>query len=155
MRLAAESQSLMEDFLRERFRVEALKLRPIFIYHGHAARWLTRAFRIGAITFGRHVFVEPKMVTRDEKGMLRVPGWLLAHEATHVFQYAGAGFAGFLVSYLSGYWRALRAQRKWGREARMAAYLAIKEECEARESETAFAVWVALNGKPHAIDPED
>ncbi|HYY58219.1 MAG TPA: DUF4157 domain-containing protein [Pyrinomonadaceae bacterium] len=155
MRLAVESQRLMEEFLRERFRLETLKLPPLSLYRGRVASWLTNTFRIGAITFGRRIFVAPKMVTPDETGRLKVPGWLVAHEATHVWQYECAGFAGFLSSYLAGYWRALRAQRKWGREARQAAYLAIREECEARESETAYAVWIALRESGPTLDLED
>lgn len=155
MRLAAESHRLIEEFLRDRFRLEMLKLPPMRLYRGRLARWLTGTFQIGAITFGRRIFVEPGMVTRDEAGRLKVPGWLLAHEATHVWQYQSAAWAGFLFSYLGGYWRALRVQRKWGREARLAAYLAIMEECEARESETAYAVWIALKGRAPAIDLED
>jgi hypothetical protein len=156
MRLAADSHRLIETFMRERFRLETLRLPPIFLHHGRLALWLTRTFRIGAITFGRHIFVEPKLVGRDEEsGRMRVPGWLVAHEATHVWQYECAGFSRFLLSYLSGYWRALRAQGKWGSEARIAAYLAIREECEARESETAYAVWIALDKGPQAIDLEN
>jgi Domain of unknown function (DUF4157) len=145
----------MEEFLRERFRLETLKLPSVSVYRGRVARWLTVTFRIGAITFGRRIFVAPKLVTLDEAGKLKIPGWLIAHEATHVWQYESAGFARFLFSYLRGYWRALRAQQKWGREARQAAYLAIREECEARESETAYAVWIALKGRVPTIDLED
>ncbi|HVG35933.1 MAG TPA: DUF4157 domain-containing protein [Pyrinomonadaceae bacterium] len=142
MKLAAESQQLIEAFLRERFRLATLKLPPVFIYHGGVAHFLTKTFHIGAITFGRHIFVAPKLLTRDGDGKLCVPGWLIAHESTHVLQYQREGFIGFLISYLKGYWRALRMEKSWNGEARMKAYLAIKEECDARESETAYAVWV-------------
>jgi Domain of unknown function (DUF4157) len=143
MRLAPASHQRIETFLREHFHLPTLKLPSIFLYHGRVAACLTRAFKIGAITFGRHVFVAPKMVTRDESGRLRIPGWLIAHEATHVWQYERAGFFGFLFSYLRGYWRALRAQQVWSGEAHLAAYLAIEEECDARESEAAYTAWVA------------
>jgi hypothetical protein len=153
MRLAAESQQLIETFLRERFHLSTLKLPSIFLYHGRVAAWLTRTFKIGAITFGRHVFVAPKMVTRDESGRLKIPGWLVAHEATHVWQYERAGFFGFLFSYLRGYWRALRAQQVWGGAAHMAAYLAIEEECDARESEAAYDAWVARGEDARSHEP--
>lgn len=144
MRLASESHQQIETFLSDRFRLESLRLPPISLYHGRVAAWLTHTFKIGAITFGRHIFVAPRMVVRDESGRLCIPGWLIAHEATHVWQYEQAGFFGFLFSYLRGYWRALRAQqRMWGGEARMAAYLAIEEECDARQSEAAYDAWVA------------
>jgi len=143
MKLAAESQQLIEAFLRDRFHLPTLKLPAISIYHGWLAQFLTKTFRIGAITFGHRIFVEPKLLERDRDGRLCVPGWLIAHEATHVWQYQREGFLGFLISYLKGYWRALRMEKRWNGEARMKAYLAIKEECDARESETAYAVWVA------------
>lgn len=143
MRLSPKSQQLVEEFLRERFRLETLQLRPIYIYHGRLALWITRTFRIGGITFGRHIFIAPGMITRDESGTLTVPGWLLVHEATHVWQYQLAGFIGFLVSYLGGYWRALRVEGKWDTDARTKAYLAIREECDARESEAIYSAWVA------------
>jgi hypothetical protein len=146
MQLASEAHELIEKFLRDRFNLPTLKLSPISIYHGRFAHCLTKTFHIGAITFGRRIFVAPELMERDRDGRLCVPGWLIAHEATHVWQYQREGFAGFLISYLKGYWRALRIEKNWNGEARMKAYLAIKEECDARESETAYAVWVALKG---------
>ncbi|HEV2916029.1 MAG TPA: DUF4157 domain-containing protein [Pyrinomonadaceae bacterium] len=143
MRLAAESHRLIETFLRERFQLATLRLPPVFIYRGRLARAVTSTFKIGAITLGRHILVTPKLVTSDGGGNPSIPGWLIAHEATHIWQYKRAGFVGFLVSYLTGYWRALRAQPNWGREARLAAYLAIDEECEARESEAVYDRWIA------------
>jgi len=143
MKLAAESQRLIETFLRDRFDLPALKLPSISLHHGSIARWLTNTFHIGAITFGRHIFVAPKLLTRDARGRWIAPGWLIAHEATHVWQYRREGFLGFLSSYLRGYWRALRTEQRWNGEARMKAYLAIREECDARESEAAYALWIA------------
>jgi hypothetical protein len=147
MKLAAESQQLIEAFLRERFGLAALELPPIAIYHGGLAHLLTKTFNIGAITLGRHIFIAPRLLAREPEGRLCVPGWLIAHEATHVWQYQRDGFTGFLRSYLKGYWRALRTGKGWNGEARMKAYLAIEEECDARESETAYAVWVARKSR--------
>ncbi|MBA3806611.1 MAG: DUF4157 domain-containing protein [Acidobacteria bacterium] len=143
MRLATESHQLIETFMAERFGLEMQKLPPISLHHGRVAGWLTRTLKISAITFGRHIFVAPKRVARDESGRLSIPGWLIVHEATHVLQYERAGFFGFLFSYLCGYWRALRAQQMWNKGARMAAYLAIEEECDARDAEAAFKDWIA------------
>jgi hypothetical protein len=159
MRLSAESQRLVEEFLRERFHLRTLRLSPISVYHGRVALWITRTFRIGAITFGRRIFIAPDMIKRNEQGMLTVPGWLLAHEATHVWQYQLAGFIGFLISYLGGYWRALREQGKWNSDARTQAYLAIREERDARESEAIYSNWLAEKkleaseaGSPEPLD---
>ena len=37
-------------------------------YHGRVADWLTRTFKITAITFGRHILVASRMVVRDDRG---------------------------------------------------------------------------------------
>jgi hypothetical protein len=141
MLLAAASHEHLEGFLREHFHDPALRLPPLFFYNSRLLGWLVRAFHLGAITLGRRVFVLPGYVKRDAEGRLTIPGWLAAHEATHVLQYERAGLAGFLGLYLRGYWRALRAQKKWNAVAHQAAYLAIMEEREAYEAEKAYATW--------------
>jgi hypothetical protein len=143
MKLAAESHTRLESFLREHLRDREMRLPPITIYSGFVARLLTSAFKIGAITFGRRVFVSPRLVKDDEVGRPTLPGWLAAHEAIHVLQYERAGFLRFLVTYLRGYGRALRAGGSWNAAAREAAYLAIAEECAAREAEAAYWTWNA------------
>ena len=142
MLLASESHEHLEGFLREHFDDPALRLPPLYFYESRLLGWIGRAFHLGAITFGRRIFVLPKYIERDARGATTIPGWLAAHEATHVLQYERAGFAGFLVRYLRGYWLALRAQKKWnGGSAHKAAYLAIREEREAHEAEKAYAGW--------------
>ena len=142
MFLDAESHEHLEDFLREHFHDPGLRLPPLYFYESRLLGWVVRAFHLGAITFGRRIFVLPKYMERDARGRLTIPGWLAAHEATHVLQYERAGFAGFLVRYLRGYWRALREQKKRNNEAaHKAAYLAIREEREAHEAEEAYAAW--------------
>lgn len=144
MLLAAESHKRLESFFRERFNDQSLRLPPLFFYRSRLLDWIVKAFNLGAITFGRRIFVLPKYVKRDALGRLTIPGWLAAHEATHVLQYQRAGFARFLARYLRGYWRALRAQKGWNGAARQAAYMAISEESEAREAEQAYAAWSEL-----------
>jgi hypothetical protein len=154
MLLAAESHKQIEAFLRDHFGSSALKLPPVYIYAGRFSRWLTGSFHILAITFGRRIFIAPKIMARDARNRLTVPADLIAHEATHVLQYERAGFIGFLVSYLNEYWRALRSQRQgWGDAARHSAYLAIKQEAEARQAEMAYATWRALQQLPE-VDEE-
>ena len=87
---------------------------------------------------GRHDFVRPTLLKRDESGSVTLPGWLVVHEAAHVLQYAEKGFVRFLAGYLRGYWRALREGGRWDAVGRMAAYKAIAEECEARAAEHAY-----------------
>jgi hypothetical protein len=141
MLLAAESHKRLERFFREHFDDPTLRLPPIHFYYGRVARWFVGGLRQGAITFGRRIFVLPRLIERDEQGRLIVPGWLAVHEATHVLQYERAGFVGFLVLYLGGYWRALRSQKRLSGAAHWAAYRAIREEREAEEAEEAYANW--------------
>jgi hypothetical protein len=157
MLLASESHQRIEAFLRCHLQSETLRLPPVFIYSGRCARYLTRSFNILAITFGRRIFVAAKTVRRDDEGRLVVSARLIAHEAVHVVQYQQAGFIGFLFSYAREYWRALKGQRQGcGKAARLAAYFAIKHECEAYEAESAYAVWLAkleMHGEGEAVSP--
>ncbi len=118
-----------------------MRLPPVSIYSGRLARWLTGAGRVGAITLGRRIFVAPGFVKRDEDGRRTIPGWLLAHEAAHVLQYERAGMFRFLSAYLRGYVRALRELGRWDAGARLAAYLSLAEEREARTAEAAYRAW--------------
>ncbi len=79
------------------------------------------------MTFGPYVLVK-----RDDDRSGR--SILLAHELVHVRQYAEAGWAGFLATYLIGYLRRLVRLRNHND-----AYLAIPAEAEARESTSAWA----------------
>ena len=151
MLLAAESHKRLERFFREHFDDPTLRLPPIYFYHGRIAGWFVRVLRQGAITFGRRIFVLPGLIKRGEQGRLTIPGWLAVHEATHVLQYERAGFLGFLVLYLSGYCRALRAQKRLSGAAHWAAYRAIREESEASEAEDAYAMW---SKRPGTLDEE-
>lgn len=112
----------------------------VYVYAGGFAGLLTRvAGGVGAITFGRRVFVKPSLVRKDSKGRASLPAWLLVHEATHVLQYEERGMLRFLAGYLRGYFRGLKEEGKgFGSAARNKAYLAIPEECAAREAERAY-----------------
>ena len=140
VRLSAESHRKVEEFFRD-FRGEpGLRLPPIKVYAGGFSRLLLDSIGMGAITFGRRVFVAPRMTVRDGRGRRAVHGWLLVHEAAHVLQYEEAGFVKFLLGYLRDYWRGLPAGAKWrlSGPARLAAYLTIPAEQEAREAEHAY-----------------
>lgn len=134
--------------MREHHEDQTLKLPPFFIYCGRVSRAITQTLNIGAITIGRRVWVSPAHVSSDERGGLLVPGWLIVHEATHVLQYERAGYLGFYLSYLGGYWRALRKVEKWDEKGRNAAYLAIPEERLARQAEKAYVEWSARMSAP-------
>ena len=139
MLLAAESHERLERFFREHFGDSGLRLPPLFFYRSRLLLWLGRPFHLGAITFGRRIFVLPEYVKRDMLGRLSIRGSIAAHEATHVLQYEREGWVRFFTLYLRGYWRALRAQGRVSGAAHMAAYLAIREEQEAHEAEEAYA----------------
>ena len=144
MLLARASHARVERFFREHRGEPGLTLPPVYV-HGSLVAWLLTVLAGGmsGITFGRHVFVRPSLVRRDAEGRARVPAPLLVHEATHVLQYEERGFAPFLFDYVREYLRLLRAGGRWGAQRRMAAYLAIGVEREAREAEHAYASWSA------------
>jgi hypothetical protein len=143
MLLAKESHRLMEAFHRALHENDLLELPPVHIHQGRVARLLTHTFHIGAITFGRHIFIKPELTELDAEGKWTAPGWLVAHETTHVLQYQRAGWIGFLLTYLREYWDGLRELKRWDAAARMAAYKAIRVECDARDAEEAYAAWKA------------
>jgi hypothetical protein len=139
MRLSPTAHAELESFFREYRGDVGLRLPAVAVHGGPLARLLTfLAGRMGAVTLGRHVFVSPRLLGRNAAGRRTVPGWLLAHEAAHVLQYAERGRLRFLRDYLWGFFRALWRGRRISRAARTAAYLAIAEECEARAVEEAF-----------------
>ncbi len=141
MKLAAQSQFHIQNFFRAYLGDQAFELPSILIYRNRFAHLITGVCRVGAITFGRRVFVAPAFIMRDESKRLITPGWLVAHEAMHVLQYKQRGSASFLVRYVYGFWRALRKTGRWDKAARMTAYLDIAEECAAREVEEAYCAW--------------
>jgi hypothetical protein len=142
MKLAKESHRRLEEFFREHLQDRGLHLPPIYIHSGRIARLITGKLRVGAITFGRHILLSPERVIRAGD-MTTAPGWLVAHEATHVLQYERDGLLRFFFKYLMGYWRALREIGKFDYEARMKAYLTIAEEQSAHEVERAYQQWSA------------
>lgn len=139
MRLSGEAQREVEEFFRRHHGRRGLVLPPVYVYAGGFAGLLTKAAGgVGAITFGRRVFVKPSLVRKDSMGRAEVPAWLLVHEAAHVLQYEERGTLRFLVGYLRGYFRGLLEGKRFDTAARTAAYLAIPEECAAREAERAY-----------------
>jgi len=139
MRLSDESHRHVEQFFRVHRGDAGFVLPRMRIHGGPVARLLMVSAGMGALTLGRHVFVRPSLLGRDARGRATLPGWLVVHEAAHVIQYAEGGFVRFLLKYLRGYWRALREGGRWDAAGRMAAYLAIAEEREARAAERDYA----------------
>jgi hypothetical protein len=138
MKLAADAHLEIERFLRRHFLDPELRLPSPHVHTGWFARCLMKAIKMGAVTFGRHIFVAPAFVERDAEGKIVVPAWLIAHESTHILQYQEAGYIKFFYHYLRGYWRALVEGGKWDASGRMAAYKAIAAEREAHAVEDAY-----------------
>ncbi len=138
MRLSDKSHREVEEFFRKHQGMPGLVLPPVYVYAGLLARLLTEPARVGAITFGRRVFVRPTLIKNDSSGRASVPAWLLVHEAAHVLQYEERGYLRFFVGYLRSYVRGLREGKGFDAAARNAAYLAIPEECAARAAEHAY-----------------
>jgi hypothetical protein len=143
MRLAEESRARLEQFFRSYERDEKLRLPLIFIHAGFWSNVLTRAFRAAAFTVGRHIFVARKVIGKDGRGQLTMPGWLLAHEAAHVRQFQRAGFLPFLFNYARQYLTFLAQGGKFNLKARTEAYERLTPEREAREVEAAYLEWRA------------
>jgi len=141
----------MEEFFRGLRGEPGLRLPPFKVYAGPLSGLLLDSIGMGAITFGRRVFVSRRLVRKGAGGRLTAPGWLLVHEAAHVLQYEEKGFVKFLFDYLRAYWAALREGGRWGGAGRMAAYLAIPDEREAREAEYAFRSSAEKGGAGRAL----
>jgi hypothetical protein len=147
MRLAEESHARLERFFRWHERDEKLRLPVMFVHAGFLSHHLTRVLRIEAITIGRHIFVSPVELERDERGHLPMRGGLLAHEAAHVRQFQREGLLPFLYNYLREYLTFLYRIGKLDATARRLAYEQITHEQEAREVEAAYLEW-RLNVTP-------
>lgn len=145
MQLTPETHRHLEDFMRVYFNDPQLTLPPVRMYGGRFARFFTRTFKIGAITIGRRIVVTPNLVLPMEDGQWGVPGWLLAHEGTHVIQYQRAGLFGFLGSYLKDYFKTLRKGLKMDAKSRNEAYRAIRQEEHARAAEEAYEQWLGAS----------
>lgn len=98
--LNRQAHDCLEHFLREHLQKSDLQLPAVKIYSGRLIGVFARLFQFGAITINRRIFVRPDLLFRDGDERLTISGWLLAHEALHVCQYAELGPLKFL--YASG-----------------------------------------------------
>lgn len=118
-----------------------LRLPVVFVHAGFWSGVLTRLLRIAAITIDRHIFVSRKLVWRNVRGQLTMPGALLAHEAEHVRQFQQVGILPFISNYVSEYLVFLVRRGKFDAKTKMEAYERITREREAREVEAAYLKW--------------
>jgi hypothetical protein len=147
MKLSRKLHQELESFFRECFGNDKLNLPEIEIYGKRGARFVTRALSVHGITFGRHIFIKPSLISRNSKQKLSMSKELLAHEATHVLQYDKLGFLIFFYTYLKGYLAALKRKPKWDFQSRLEAYWEIPQEQEARECAAKFIEWSARSEK--------
>lgn len=135
----------MEAFFQEFLSDKTFKLPKINFYAGKFSRIFTLLLSIHGITFGRHIFIQPSLLTNDFENRPKLPPELAAHEIAHVLQYKNAGFLIFFYKYLTSYWRNLRTKKSWNADARHKAYLEIPFETEAREVAARFVEWNRSN----------
>ena len=141
MKLADSSHQRLEAFFREYLDDADFRLPAINFHVGVFTRILTGLISVHGITFGKSIFIAPKLLSFDQNNFFKLPEDLIAHEITHALQYRREGFLNFFYKYVSGYWRNLRMKKKWNAAARHQAYLEIPFEVEARAIAAKFTEW--------------
>ena len=141
MKLSADSHRQLEDFFREYFGDENLKLPEIQIYARRGSYLVTKLLSVDGIAFGRHIFITPRCLRRTPDDRLCAPRELIVHEVTHTMQYRRHGVFKFFYLYLKGFLAALRQKESWNFQARLKAYLEIPQEIEARALAAEYVNW--------------
>ena len=144
MKLAESSHQKLEAFFREYLNDEEFHLPQIYFYVGKFTNLLTAIISVHGITFGRRIFIAPKLLSFNQNNLLNLPENLVAHEIAHVLQYGREGSLKFFYKYLTSFWRNLRKRRKWDAVSRQNAYLEIPFEVEARRVAAKFVEWRSL-----------
>lgn len=144
MKLNPDLHSELENFFRYYYDDDSLKLPQIEIYARRGSKLVTKLLAVHGVTFGRHVFVRPRLTKRNKSDRLCVSKMLLAHEATHVLQYQREGFFRFLTAYFKDYYRGMRRKKKWNSTAHFQAYFELPHEVEARDAAARFIEWYYL-----------
>lgn len=141
MKLADSSHRRLEAFFREYLDDADFRLPVINFYVGVFTKILTGLINVHGITFGKRIFIAPKLLSLNRNNFMKLPEDLIAHEIAHVLQYRREGFITFFYKYLSDYWQNLRGRKKWNAAARHQAYLEIPFEIEARATAARFVEW--------------
>lgn len=142
MNLSKNSHKLFAEFFEECDLCDTLEFPKVQVYSRRGSKILTRILMVEGITFGRHIFVQPKNVWRDEKNKLRIHQKLMAHELVHVLQYQQQGFFGFLRKYVSDFWRLFKQKEKWNLKSWFESYRDLPHEIEARKVASEFINWI-------------
>jgi len=141
MKLAETSHRKLESFFREYLDDKEFRLPVIHFHVGKPTNFLTAFISVHGITFGRRIFIAPKLLSFNQNNFLMLPEDLVAHEITHALQYKREGFARFFYKYLVSFWRNLQKKEKWDGASRQQAYLDIPFEIEARAVAAKFVEW--------------
>ncbi|MDQ3710936.1 MAG: DUF4157 domain-containing protein [Acidobacteriota bacterium] len=141
MKLAESSHRKIEIFFRQYLDDEKFHLPQIHFYVGKFTNILTAFISVHGITFGRRIFIAPRLLTFNQNNLLKLPENLIAHEIAHVLQYKREGSIIFFYKYLTSFWRNLRKRGKWDAVSRQKAYLEIPFEVEARQVAAKFVEW--------------
>lgn len=144
MKLAESSHRKLEAFFREYLNDEKFHLPQTYFYIGKLTNILTAVISVHGITFGRRIFITPRLLSFDRNNLLKLPDDLVAHEITHVLQYRREGSIRFFYKYLTSFLRNLRKRGKWDAVSRQNAYLEIPFEVEARQVAAEFVEWNSL-----------
>ncbi len=141
MKLAESSHRKLEAFFREYLNDKTFHLPQTYFYVGKFTNILTAFISVHGITFGRRIFIAPRLLSFNQNNLLKLPDDLVAHEITHVLQYRREGSTRFFYKYLTSFWRNLRKRGKWDAVSRQKAYLEIPFEVEARQVAAKFVEW--------------
>ncbi len=146
MKLAAAAHRELQAFFREYLKDEGFRLPVIYFYAGKLTGILTNLIGVHGITFGRHIFIKPSLVSLNRDGQPQLSKNLAAHEIVHTLQYRREGCVKFLSQYLKDYRQNLRKFEKRDASARQSAYLEIPSEIEARAIAAQFVEWRKTTG---------
>ena len=146
MLLSKSAHNLLDEFFRSYEPLEDFDFSGVQVYARRGSWLLTNAFMLDGIALGNHVFVNPRLVVRDDEDLLRMPKDLIVHELVHVAQYRREGAVRFLAIYVRDFWREFRTKKRWNLRTWLEAYTEIPHEVEARRVTSEFIVWLENRG---------
>lgn len=147
MQLSKNAHKLFADFFCDSDLCEVHQFPDIQVYAKRGSWVVTNLLMVDGITFGRHVFINPRLISRDQKSLLRISKILMAHEIAHVIQYQREGSLNFLLNYFRDFWRIFRNKEKWDLRTWFESYMEIPHEVEARKVASEFSSWLEVKCK--------
>ncbi len=142
MRLSEYANSLFSDFFSDSEICESGRFPKVEVYARRGSWLVTNLLMVDGITIGRFVFINPKLVKRDQDRLLRISQTLMAHELAHVLQYQREGFFPFLIGYVKSFWEIFRKKERWNFRSWYESYFEMPQEVEAREIAAEFSKWI-------------